>query len=345
MSRGLYLFPNLDFEYELQRGARPASNSVRAQIARWSRILRLIPGWEEAQPYCGESESGEKPADGADWLAWGVTPTFLSLMPRGRFPDVDTVRTVNSKLFSHDLERRIGCSLPGATIVDTLDALDEAVRDSSGEWIVKNPMGVAGREKKIFRASESHSVHAWATSQLTLTGALVLEPRVDRKIDWSLHFELGPDATEFLGAAELVTDRVGTHRGHRVGDIEVPPAVVEAGSKAAEAAADRGYFGPLSVDAFAGRFMDGEVARPIVRPICEINARMSFGRLALELQRFVGSKFTWWHPPVSKQKEAEELEPVDQALGAGPHRLPDFCDPAGASRTLIYRGHPEPWAR
>ena len=59
-------------------------------------------------------------------------------------------------------------------------------------------------------------------------------------------------------------------------------AAVAAATQAAEAVAAEGYFGPLGIDAMQYRAGDGTIA---VRPIQDVNARWTMGRLSLGLRR------------------------------------------------------------
>lgn len=331
-----YLFPNLDFEYELLDRARPQARGVRDQIARWSSIMRLVEGWCDARVHA----NGPPPPGEAKWLPWGVTPSFLELSTPGRFPDANVVRTVNSKIYSHDLEARFDCLLPGAQIVRSYADAQHALSGQAGGWILKNPFGVAGREARIIEVRELESLREWISKTLTRVEGLVLEPRVERRLDWSVHFQVCESDVKPLGVVELLADEQGNLRGHRVGADDPPTAAVERAFDAAREVASAGYFGPLSIDGFAGKLEE----RNLSRPICEINARMSFGRLALELGRFVGAReYTWWHPPRSRRPDPQTLEPVDEAQGIGPFRLPDFCDPQGVSETVVFRAACAPW--
>ncbi len=317
------LYVNLDFEYELMLGRRPETRAVRRQNQRWSHILRLMPGCENARP---RDQSGD-----GEWLAWGVTPSFLALRPEGNFPDAECVRHVNSKVYSAALEESLGASLPGAQICESPEEIEEALANRSGDFFVKNPFGVAGRERIVAadaRLSDDQAI--WLERQFALVDAVVVEPRVDRIRDWSIQFELEESGARELGVCELITDAMGNHRGHRIAEEKPSRKMQLLARDAARRVYEQGYRGPLGIDAFEGRLDQALVERPL----CEINARVTFGRLALELARFVPEReFEWRHPPAGEVSRATVS--VDDADDVGVYRLPDFADPDGRSGTEI----------
>jgi hypothetical protein len=133
----------------------------------------------------------------------------------------------------------------------------------------------------------------------------------------------------------LLTDSHGQHRGHRL-DIEAPKAAVELSLKVAEELKEVGWKGPVSVDGFHGKI--GQTS--VFRPLSEINARVTFGRLAVELKRWVPTgNVIWWHPSASRIRQEsivfESLEQISPASGPGFWRLPEEVDPAGRTQTLL----------
>lgn len=318
------LFVNLDFEYEYLLGRRSTHRAVTRQNRRWSHIMRLMQGWESAEPRA-EPHAGQ-------WLCWGVTPSFEALSPENLYPSSSVVERVNSKVFSAELESSLGVAPPGQIVVAELDELVAHCARGAGHWLVKNPWGVAGRERRRVDPVLDESDLVWARGQFERVDALVAEPLFERERDWSLQFEIEEDGeVAWLGASELLTDSVGHHRGHRVGFRAAPKKAVELATQAARRVSDEGYFGPLGIDAFEGA-LGGQ---PRLRAICEINARLTFGRLAFELTRHVDDdRFVWWHPPRSAEINHQKLDV---------RPLPEFADPGRESASWIVVGHEEPW--
>ncbi|MFU8804616.1 MAG: hypothetical protein ACNA8W_12455 [Bradymonadaceae bacterium] len=331
------LYPNLDFEYELAAfklagaedflewgRAQEPTKHLKAITERWKDILHLLPPRE--------------------FTAWGMSPSaFARQHDTGlALPSFSPhlVSKINDKRFSHALELELGLELEGARIVSSIEDLRGAVVDCSYSWVAKHPFGVSGRERiKGDPRSLYEEQVRWAARQFEASWELVFEPWIDVDRELSLQFEIAPgENTRFLGALELVTDSQGTHRGHRSLDLTEDLApLIKGATSAVRRIGSLGYVGPVGVDAFIGH-LDGEL---ILRPITEINARYTFGRLALELSRFIPEdrRFYWWHP---SRRRAEELEePIRGAIdegveAAGYYRLPDFADPGGRSGTLVH---------
>jgi hypothetical protein len=181
---------------------------------------------------------------------------------------------------------------------------------------------------------------SWARSVFQSGFSLVFEPWLERKYEFSVHYDLSPQGDlACRGACELLTDRSGVFRGHFVDPLlEVGEGVCRMHEAALTGLARQGYHGPVSVDSMAG-FL-GEQA--VLRPITEINARWSFGRLALALRDCVpaGWSYLWWHPSARRfpKEGGESPEIHSKRRDAGLFRLPDFSDRAGRSKTILAAG-------
>lgn len=332
------LYPNLDFEYELAEAARAGLEGDEALlswgrtyrpnrhlekiIATWADILRLLPV--------------------QDFSAWGMSPSAfarrldlgLGLLPFG--PAL--VGHINDKRFSHDLEVDLGTAFPHARLVSSVAELDEAIAECPYPWVAKHPFGVSGRERIKGHAAElTEDQRRWAQRQFDASWELVFEPWAEVEREFSLQYELLDGRAQLVGVLELITDSQGTHRGHRSlpegsgHEVLLPPA-----TRAAERIAALGYVGPVGVDAFIARLDD----KVVHRPITEINARVTFGRLALELGKFLptGHLWEWWHPSKNLARDIDfpRLKPLDEGFeGPGEYRLPEFADPGGRSKTLL----------
>ncbi|MBA3396176.1 MAG: hypothetical protein H0T89_26335, partial [Deltaproteobacteria bacterium] len=112
-------------------------------------------------------------------------------------------------------------------------------------------------------------------------GSLVAEPWCDRLVDVGVCATVAADGLISAQAAHgLLTDRRGGFLG-----IDLTPPALERAERdqlvilvgaAGAALAARGYVGPFTVDAFAYQ----EDATRRFQPLCEINARFSFGWIA-----------------------------------------------------------------
>ncbi len=318
------LFPNLTFEYEI--AGRDVPRPARRQCARWSHILRLIPGFEDAEPV------SEYRPDLDSIAVWGMSGPARDVAGElaEDWPDPDVVREVNDKRFSHRLEVELGIELPGACLIGDLADL-RRVSGSAGRWLAKHPFGVSGRERVNGEGPPGDEEHRAIRRLFESTSELVWEPRVERSDEWSLHYDVCPDAGVVeRGATRLITDRHGVFRGNRAPAHDVPDAIIHGARRAVRRVAERGYRGPVGIDAFRGVFNGREVVRPLV----EINARMSFGRLALILARRLEVDAVAWHHPA--RPGDDDLAPLDENyLAPGAWRLPEWCDPNGKSGSWI----------
>jgi hypothetical protein len=120
-----------------------------------------------------------------------------------------------------------------------------------------------------------------------------------------IQFDVPPSgAPRLLGIAPLVCDAAGQYRGSWFTD---PPGdaadfqrrwqyAVEMADQAARRVQAIGYFGPLGIDAMRYRGPEGAVW---FRPLQDINARWTMGRLSLGWRRWLqkDEHGFWWHGP------------------------------------------------
>lgn len=313
------ILANLGFEYEL--AGRPQAPAVRAQEQRFASILRLVPGWRDAEVFDAKIGITD------ELLVWGMSNRARSAagVAAGSWPTHEAVYTANDKTFSHEVERRLGVDLPGSRVVESLDELAEAVANLP-DWTAKHPFGVAGREQ-VRGQQWSENIAQRAASLFSTTSRVVVEPWVTVDAEFSMHFDIRPTGIDRIGATGLHTDR-GTFRGNRTGG-ELDDTFWRAGSVAAHEVRALGYVGPLGIDAFSGT-LNGD---PVSRPVVELNARWTFGRLALELAEQLGRHVIWHHPVRSGRPAGLVSVPGDG--GVGRWLLPHWSDPDGASGCWI----------
>ncbi len=310
---------NLDFEYELAgRVLDPAL------FQRWRHIMRLLPQARQAQ--CLDPVLPGAAAE-ETLLPWGVTPRVRKLAPQQDWPDPSAVELVNDKRFSHQLEKELGIALPGACLVHSLAELEQAVQDCPHDWVLKHPLGFSARERALGKRGKiSDSGRGWARKQLA-RWSLIFEPWVELRQDFSMHFQAAPDGSlEFLGYCRLVGDPSGVYRGNLVIPGQDPlESALAHGWEIARRVAGCGYWGPIGIDAFES--LQG------VRPLVEINARYSFGRLTLALKEWAPADgcLLWWHPRQSVRAQRA----LTRGAQSGIYNLPVVADPEGTSGTVV----------
>jgi hypothetical protein len=158
---------------------------------------------------------------------------------------------------------------------------------------------------------------------------MVFEPWLEAVAEAGIQLEIPRHGEPvLLGVVPQIVDRQGVYRGSRFGAPEDrtgwEPAVAVANEVARRVQAE-GYFGPLAIDAMLHR--DGESLR--VRPLQDLNARWSMGRLALGLSRFAfqGHCAAWLHFSVR-----EPLSNFDDWLAS---RLAKFPPGTAAYRVAL----------
>lgn len=278
---------NLDAEDELARGGAHTPTDVMAARIEGlrPRLAGLIrPGDSVVWP-------GNEPVERGLWgRAWCLTRWARTQLehaglrvPRG--PSVDVLRRVNHRHFAHAL----GQALPSAgwaansEQLTSLLAATDALRQVSidGCWLIKRPLGYAGRGRKTLRPGElTEADQRWLDASLRDGDGLQVEPLVARELDCALHGWLAEDGQCTFGRATLQRlDATGAWQSSELalpGTLTEPElgALTREGQRTADALHAAGYFGPFGLDAFRWRAPDGQLH---FQPRSEVNARYSMG--------------------------------------------------------------------
>lgn len=249
--------------------------------------------------------------------AWGWSDAAIQesrkLGCRVAAPPADVVCHANSRTFSHGLEEELEVQLPGAKSVTSVENLIETVQQSADivgspvadfRWVVKAEFGMAGRERMTGRgtALDESSVR-WLTSRLKRHGRAWFEPWVNSRVEVSTQWDVPAAEDEtprYVGMTEVLCGHLGN--GIRAnGEYPGLPAdlqerVLATARIVCERLQRAGYHGPLGVDAMVYAAPDGNLC---LRPIQDINARWTMGRVALELYRRLNltSDVRWLHVP------------------------------------------------
>ncbi len=338
MSR-LLSFVNLDFEEELASARNyQASPAVLAASHQWRFLLRLLPGAQSADYWERERSIGPGAYDRL--LYWGVTPTVYNLAEQMKLlstlPSLDSVRLVNDKRFSQQIEQALDCALPHSCLVSSLSDFEHAVANCPHDWVLKHPLGFSGRERAVGKREKiSESALGWARRRISAGWSLVFEPWLEDKLERSFHFDISPAGeVDFVGETELRSDAGGVYRGNLVDpNSSAEPSLLQGANQAAQKVAEQGYWGPVGIDAMVGRLGD----QSIIRPVTEINARYSFGRMTLALGQYVpkGWCYRWWHPRQADLAKVPKATQLHRSHLPGFAALPEWVDPGQASRTLV----------
>jgi hypothetical protein len=260
-------------------------------------------------------------------------------------PPPDAVSKANSRMFSFESEQSLHASIPGSAVVDSMPSLEAAIlnaafvwkcRPTELCWLLKAEFSMSGRERISANGTNfEDSTENWIGRRLAAGGRLYFEPHVvpllELSSQWSLQSRVPDDdhlrEPTLLGVTQLLTDKAGQFLGSILLDQELTDAAAHDsdGFRLSRTMLDRvvtnarsvagevlrlGYHGPLGIDAMVYRGPDGE---PAVRTIQDVNARLTMGRIALELfRRFADSGCPAWL-----------LVPPDWLRGEGDAPAPD----------------------
>lgn len=206
------------------------------------------------------------------------------------------------------LEGRLCSELEAGTRVDTLEDALEAIgriRDRGHQRVVvKEAFGLAGQNAiRLWEPQILPGQRKWLAHALEERRPLVIEPWLERELDFSVQLEMGLDSLKLCGYTGLSNDP----RGQFLANWAEPdysrclPAAVADLLAAEGDTLDQlqrfygrifgllqtelqraGFMGPVSIDAFLYRTAQGECR---LKPIVEINPRFTMGRLTLELMK------------------------------------------------------------
>lgn len=184
-----------------------------------------------------------------------------------------------------------------------------------GFSVIKAPLGASGRHaQRVSPTGLTQSQEHWVQTALKTHGQLIVEPWVDRIADFSVQLEVGRQGNPVIGITRFLTNRQGQYLGHilRAPYAGLDQAVIrtfyernylgvleQTGQAVAKALIAAGHHGPAGVDAFLYRTDSGDLA---LRPLVEINARYTMGRIALAIERYLhpSSQAIWLHIPRRK---------------------------------------------
>jgi uncharacterized ferritin-like protein (DUF455 family) len=202
---------------------------------------------------------------------------------------------------------------PGDAIGVEVRTLDEALSAVTAirarghhKVVAKESIGLAGSNAMRFFEPELPESHrTWIQKSLAAGRSLVIEPWLERLVDFSLQLEMSDDGLRVCGYTVLLNDARGQYLGNVAEShhhTRIPVAVVkcfpevpgmssrllrlfgalveslEVRLRAAE------FVGPVGIDAFVFRDATGA---PRVKPVVEINPRYTMGRVTVELMRQV----------------------------------------------------------
>jgi uncharacterized ferritin-like protein (DUF455 family) len=192
--------------------------------------------------------------------------------------------------------------------VDTLEgALGAiaAIRQRGHHRVVaKEAHGLAGQNAiRLWEPEVLPAQQRWLGHTLQDGRQVVIEPWLERELDFSVQLEMGPRSLKLCGYTGLINDRRGQFQANWAAanhDRRIPANVAallreppDISGRLQRLYADifsllqaemqhAGFVGPVGIDAFVYRTPQG---RCRLKPVVEINPRYTMGRLTLELMK------------------------------------------------------------
>jgi hypothetical protein len=192
--------------------------------------------------------------------------------------------------------------------VDTLEGALEAI--AAIRWrghhrvVAKEALGLAGHNAiRLWEPEVLAAQQRWLSHAVQKGRQVVIEPWLDRVLDFSVQLEMGPRNLKLRGYTGLINDPKGQFQANWAAanyDRRIPVNVAALFGEAAdisgrlqrlfgdilsllEAELQRvGFVGPVGIDAFVYRTPQGDCR---LKPVVEVNPRYTMGRLTLELMK------------------------------------------------------------
>lgn len=251
-----------------------------------------------------------KAARSLTFVPWGWSNEVAKLAEAKGFAIetgvLSAASTLNARSFSFQLETDWELALPGSCRVENLESLEEALQalpdSDDASWVLKANFSMSARERMCGRGSKlSEPIRGWAAKRLTQGQPLFLEPWVERMSEAGIQLEI-PSTGEptLVGLTVLLNDTRGQYRGSRINvdnsTLQQWQPAIDVAQRVARVVQQTGYTGPVGIDAMQYRDAEGNTR---LRPLQDLNARYTMGRLALGFQRFLTADqvASWLHFP------------------------------------------------
>jgi uncharacterized ferritin-like protein (DUF455 family) len=192
--------------------------------------------------------------------------------------------------------------------VDTLEGALEAIaairRSGHHRVVAKEAHGLAGHNAiRLWEPQVLAAQQCWLAHTLQDGRQVVIEPWLERELDFSVQLEMGPRSLKLCGYTGLINDHRGQFQANWAAanyDRRIPANVAALFREPADIAGRlqrlygdilslleaelqrAGFVGPVSIDAFVYRTPQGGCR---LKPVVEINPRYTLGRLTLELMK------------------------------------------------------------
>lgn len=189
------------------------------------------------------------------------------------------------------------------TLNDALGAIAAIRRRGHHRIVVKQALGLAGQSAiRLWEPAVLEAQRRWMAGALEQGRPLIVEPWLERALDFSVQLEMTSRGLLLCGYTGLLNDPKGQYQGNWASPQyarRMPTQVLKLFASSDHAArihrlyedlrqllegelrrAD--FIGPVGIDAFIYRATGGELR---LKPVVEINPRYTMGRLLVELMK------------------------------------------------------------
>lgn len=209
-------------------------------------------------------------------------------------PSFEVVKKINSKVWNFGQTE----TLPYACLIPDKETLTRAVQGTKRQWVLKTEQGFSGRGHKIFTENEMVSAIDFCQKEWLQARPLLLEPWVERVLDFSSQWNISQDGTiQLFGVTKCLNSLSGTYEGTEVGRISdlfgtyqnfIQEHLIIAEERLKHIF-KKGFFGCIGFDAML--YKNLSTGKTTLHPIVEVNARMTMSSALLRFhQRFCKKK-------------------------------------------------------
>jgi uncharacterized ferritin-like protein (DUF455 family) len=199
-------------------------------------------------------------------------------------------------------ENEVGVEV--GTVRDTLDVVAAIRRRGHHRIVIKEAIGLAGHNSiRLWEPEVLEAQRQWIANALNGGRVLVVEPWLEREMDFSVQLEMTLRGLKLCGCTGLINDRKGQFQANWAAPNyarRIPDAVITLFREPREIAVHlqscyasifdllenelrrANYLGPVGIDAFVYCTHEGKLQ---LKPIVEINPRYTMGRVTVELMK------------------------------------------------------------
>ena len=262
--------------------------------------------------------------------AWSAVLLYTILAGRSALPRSPKQEAAQQRRPTNETwlctEHEVGTAVN--SLAEALAAIATIRQRGHHKIVIKEVLGLAGSNAmRLFEPEVLETHRRWIVNAVRNGRQLVVEPWLERELDFSVQLEMADDGLKLCGYTGLINDAKGQFQGNvalpghqkkipanLIALFPEPPDIAQRlhtlyadiFALLEEELRRANYLGPVGIDAFAYHDAEGKVR---LKPIVEINPRYTMGRVTVELMKHVAPGSRGVFRLVSrKQALAEDFE-------------------------------------